>query len=71
MNSRNESEIQVMQAHHTRDMVILPPLICTVLSFAIFSVQKMNLNRFSACLLVGIYFSYIHYNFKTFGNDQD
>ena len=70
METRGESEIQVMQSHHTRDMVILPALICTVLSFIIFMVQKMDLNRFSAVLLVFIYFGYINYAFYAFG-DQD
>ena len=38
MEIRGENEIQVMQSDHTRDMVILPALICTVLSFLIFMV---------------------------------
>ena len=52
-------------------MVILPALVCTVLSFAIFMACKMDLNRFSACLLMSIYFFYIYYNFTAFGDDED
>ena len=44
-------------------MVILPALVCTALSFFIFMVQKMELNRFSSILLLFIYFGYIYYNF--------
>ena len=51
-------------------MVILPALICTVLSLIIFMAQKMDLNRFSACLLVFIYFGYIYYNYLTFGDSD-
>ena len=71
MSSRQQLEIQVMQSHHTRDMVVLPPLICAVLSMIIFMARQMDLNRGSALLLISIYIGYIYYSVQLFGGDLD
>lgn len=71
MQSRDEYEIQVMQTHHSRDIAILPALICTVVSFAVFMARKMELDRLSSLLLIAVYIGYICYNFAVFGNDED
>ena len=71
MNEREEYEIQVMQTYHSRDMVVLPPLICSVLSFVIFIAKRMELDRFSSFLLIGIYGAYIYYSVEAFGGDAD
>ena len=52
-------------------MVILPPLICTVLSFIIFCSKQMELDRISSFLLIGIYVAYIYYSIDAFGGDTD
>ena len=52
-------------------MVILPALVCTVLSFTIFMWRKMDLERVSALMLLAIYLFYIYYNFAVFGGDSD
>jgi len=52
-------------------MVVLPPLICAVLSMIIFTVRQMDLNRTSALLLISIYAGYIYYSVQVFGGDLD
>ena len=71
MYNRDEYEIQVLQTQHSRDMVVLPPLICSVLSFMIFMCQRMELDRMSSFFLIGIYGAYIFYSILTFGGDAD
>lgn len=71
MHQRGENEIQVMQTQHSRDMVILPPLICSVLSFVIFVSKRMDLDRLSSLTLIAIYAVYIYYGFSAFGGDAD
>lgn len=71
MQERDEYEIQVMQTYHSRDMVVLPPLICSVLSFVIFMCKRMELDRASSFSLIGIYGAYIYYSVQVFGGDAD
>ena len=52
-------------------MVVLPPLICAVLSLLIFWYKKMELDRFSSMCLISIYFGYIAYSAMVFGGDAD
>jgi len=60
-----------MQAHHSRNMVVLPPLIATVLSLSVFLMAGMSLNRLSATALVGIYVGYAYYSMMIFAEDKD
>ena len=60
-----------MQTVHSRDMVVLPPLICTILSLVVFVYQGMDLNRSSAFFLIAVYFAYIAYSIYAFGGDAD
>ena len=69
MEGRNEWEIQVMQSHHGRDLVVLPPLVCSILSFLIFLYLRMELDRLSSFVLILIYAGYIAYSFMYFGDD--
>ena len=71
MKVRDEWEIQVMQSHHGRDLVVLPPLICCVISFLIFLYIRMELDRLSSFVLICIYAVYITYSFMYFGADLD
>jgi len=59
-------EIQVMQSMHNRDMVVLPPLICSILCILIYWNRRMDLNRTSAALLMLIYMAYLAFNIKMF-----
>ena len=71
MQARDQYEIQVMQTQHSRDVVVLPPLVCTVLSLIIFLYRGMDLNRSSSLLLIAIYVAYIYYSVSVFGGDAD
>ena len=64
-------EIQIMQTVHSRNVVVLPVLICTVLSLLVFWWRKMNLDRKSSLLLIGIYAAYIAFSVATFAGDKD
>lgn len=52
-------------------MVVLPPLICSVLSFAIFMAKGMQLDRLSSFALISIYMAYIWFSVSAFGEDKD
>ena len=71
MHEREQYEIQVMQMHHSNNMVVLPPLICSVLSLGIFLYRRMDLDRLSAFTLIAIYIGYITYSVMVFGQDAD
>ena len=71
MEKRGEWEIQVMQSHHGRDLVVLPPLVCSVFAFLILLYVRMELDRLSSFFLILIYAGYITYSFMYFGKDLD
>lgn len=52
-------------------MVVLPPLICTILSLVVFVYQGMDLNRSSSFFLIAVYIAYIAYSVYAFGGDAD
>ena len=71
MYTREQPEIQVMQTHHNRDIVVLPPLISSILCMIIYWYRKMDLNRTTASLLLLIYVLYLAFNIYMFRNDED
>ena len=52
-------------------MVVLPPLVCALLTMAVFLTHRMALNRTSSFLLIGIYTGYIVFSILAFGRDSD
>jgi len=60
-----------MQTHHSRDAIILPPLISSVLCMVIYWYRKMDLNRTTALLLLLIYVVYLSFNIYMFYSDED
>lgn len=70
MAVRGQTEIQVLQSFHTRNQVILPPIICSVLCFTIFYLQKMDLDRKSSMALIAIYLAYVGYSISDFYYDE-
>ena len=52
-------------------MVVLPVLICTVLSLVVLVYRQMDLDRSSSFFLVAVYFAYIAYAVVAFGGDAD
>ena len=71
MYTREEPEIQVMQTHHNRNIVVLPPLITSVICMIIYWYRKMDLNRTTASLLLLIYLGYLGFNVYLFHTDED
>ena len=71
MYSREQFEIQVMQTHHNRDIIILPPLISSLLCMFIYWYRKMDLNRTTALILMLIYFIYLGFNVYMFYYEED
>lgn len=71
MYTREQPEIQVMQTHHNRDIVVLPPLISSILCMIIYWYRKMDLNRTTAGLLMLIYIVYLAFNIYMFSQDED
>ena len=71
MEGRDEWEIQVMQSHHNRNLVILPPLICCALSFLILVFVRMELDRLSSLVLILIYAGDITHAFIYLGEDLE
>ena len=71
MQSRDQSEIQVMQTHHSREIVVLPPFVCAVLSFCIYMFKGMELDRSSSLMLITIYLAYIAFSVVIFSQDRD
>ena len=70
MLMRSQTEIQILQSHHTRNQVVLPPIICSFLCTGIFYFQKMELDRKSALTLVLIYTVYVTYSIINFYKDE-
>lgn len=66
MLMRGQTEIQILQSQHTRNQVVLPPLLCSLLCFAIFYHRKMSLDRKSALALAAIYVTYVTYSILVF-----
>ena len=69
MEGRDEWEIQVLQTHNNRNLVVLPCLICCVLSFLILFFVRFELDRLSSLVLILIYAGYITHAFIYFGED--
>ena len=67
---RDQTEIQVLQSFHTRNQVVLPPIICSVLCSAIFYYRKMELDRKSSLALIAIYLSYVGFSISDFYYDE-
>lgn len=70
MYMRAQTEIQILQSQHTRNQVVLPPIICALLCFGIFFAQKMELNRASAVALIAVYLGYVAYSVTEFYHDE-
>ena len=70
MKTRDQTEIQVIQVTHSRDMIVLPPLLITLASFLIYLSCNMNLNRVTASLLMSIYIGYVVFAFITVGTEE-
>ena len=66
MLMRGQTEIQILQSQHSRNQVVLPPLLCSLLCFAIFYHRKMSLDRKSALALAAIYVTYVTYSILVF-----
>lgn len=70
MQTRDQTEIQVMQVTHTRDIIVLPPLLISIASFIIYLSCGMNLNRFTASLLISIYIGYVVFAYIFTGTEE-
>lgn len=70
MMERDQAEIQVLQSHHSREMVVLPPLLTCVVSLAIFMFVGMELGRVTSTLLIILYFCYVGYSIIAFSEDD-
>ena len=70
METRDQTEIQVMQVTHGRNIVILPPLILTISSIIIFLSCNMSLNRVAATLLILIYVGYVAFAYVYTGSEE-
>ena len=70
MKTRDQTEIQVMQVTHSRDIIVLPPLLIAIASFIIYLSCGMNLNRFTAFLLLSIYVGYVVFAYKYTGTEE-
>ena len=71
MYVRDQDEIQVMQSHHSREMVVMPPLIVCILSLCVFLICGMELDRASSTALIAIYTGYVWYSIEIFSQDAD
>mmetsp|Transcript_22078 Transcript_22078/g.27142 ORF Transcript_22078/g.27142 Transcript_22078/m.27142 type:complete len:97 (-) Transcript_22078:147-437(-) len=71
MYERDQNEIQVMQTHHPREMVVLPPLAACILGLCVFTLTGMELNRLSSTALIVIYGGYVYYSSIVFYGDSD
>ena len=70
MQTRDQTEIQVMQVTHSRDIIVLPPLVIAIASFFIYLSCGMNLNRFTAFLLLSIYIGYVVFAYVFTGTEE-
>ena len=70
MIMRKQTEIQILQSHHTRNQVVLPPIICSALCTLIFYYRRMDLDRKSALGLILIYCTYVAYSILIFYGDE-
>lgn len=71
MYTREQFEIQVMQTHHSREMIIIPPLLSSLICMCIYWYRKMDINRASAVLLMLVYMIYLGFNVYMFWSDED
>ena len=71
MHAHDQFEIQIMQTHHSRNSIILPPLITSIIVMMIFWYREMDLNRKTAVILVIIYLLYLAFNISVFWSDED
>ena len=71
MYTREQPEIQVMQTHHDRNIVVLPPLISSVICIFIYWYRKMDLNRTTSFVLMVIYAVYLGFNIYMFYDDEN
>ena len=71
MYSHESYEIQIMQIEHTRNTVVLPPLIVMICCQGIYWYRKMDLNRTTAALLILIYVAYLAFNIYMFWGDEE
>ena len=71
MYTREQFEIQVMQTHHNRDIIIIPPLLSSLICMCIYWYRKMDINRTSAVLLMLVYMTYLGFNVYMFWSDED
>ena len=51
-------------------MIVLPPLVIAALSFIIYLSCKMNLNRFTAALLMAIYIAYVAFTYVQLADEE-
>ena len=70
MKMRDQTEIQILQTHHTRNQVVLPPLVCSFACLVTFGFRKMELNRSSALILIAIYIGYVAFSIHEFIHDE-
>lgn len=71
MYTREQFEIQVMQTHHSREIIIIPPLLSSLICMCIYWYRKMDINRASAVLLMLVYMIYLGFNVYMFWSDED
>ena len=71
LHSHESYEIQIMQMTHTRNTVVLPPLIVMICCLGIYWYRKMDLNRTSSALLILIYVTYLAFNIYMFWGDAE
>lgn len=70
MHIREQTEIQVIQVEHPREIIVLPPLLISLLSTFIFLSCDMNIQRTQSIMLVTIYVFYLAFTYvNTCGQD--
>ena len=70
MAQRGQTDIQIIQAQHSREIIVMPPLLIVLLSMFILLNNNMKLTRLNSTILMLIYFAYVAFTFALTSDEE-